>query len=134
MARGPKPKPTHIKLVTGNPGKRPLPQDEPQPRGPLSTRPRYLKGRAAKLYDDILVVAWWLRDADTYKAGMWCVLQAEFEKSAKQMNAGRIAQLRTLASELGLDPASRARLGVVGGKRGKEAQEKPKEKDPYFGD
>lgn len=30
MARGRKPKPTHLKLVTGNPGRRPLNEDEPQ--------------------------------------------------------------------------------------------------------
>lgn len=30
--RGRKPKPTHLKLVTGNAGKRPLPKGEPKPR------------------------------------------------------------------------------------------------------
>ena len=29
---GPPPKPTHLKLITGNPGKRPLNKHEPQPR------------------------------------------------------------------------------------------------------
>ena len=30
--RGPKPQPTRLRLLRGNPGKRPLPKDEPQPR------------------------------------------------------------------------------------------------------
>ncbi|MBT6386690.1 MAG: phage terminase small subunit P27 family, partial [Alphaproteobacteria bacterium] len=29
--RGRKPKPTHLKAITGNPGKRPLNRDEPRP-------------------------------------------------------------------------------------------------------
>lgn len=40
---GPKPKPTHLKLVEGNPGKRPLNNAEPQPtRGPIPLPPRHL--------------------------------------------------------------------------------------------
>lgn len=31
MAAGRKPKPTRLKLISGNPGGRPLPKDEPQP-------------------------------------------------------------------------------------------------------
>lgn len=30
--RGPSPKPTNLKLLNGNPGKRPLPENEPKPR------------------------------------------------------------------------------------------------------
>ena len=36
--RGKKPKPTHLKLITGNPGKRPLNEAEPKPEGLKLTR------------------------------------------------------------------------------------------------
>ena len=36
---GPKPKPTHLKIITGNPGKRPLNHDEPEVIEPLGTPP-----------------------------------------------------------------------------------------------
>jgi P27 family predicted phage terminase small subunit len=40
--RGKKPKPSHLKLVTGNPGKRPLPANEPKPEIIIPPVPREL--------------------------------------------------------------------------------------------
>jgi P27 family predicted phage terminase small subunit len=40
--RGKKPKPSHLKLVTGNPGKRPLPKNEPQPEILVPSVPKEL--------------------------------------------------------------------------------------------
>jgi phage terminase small subunit len=37
-------------------------------------------------------------------------MQAEAEENPRAMTAARIGQLRALGSELGMDPASRARL------------------------
>lgn len=39
MRRGPKPKPTHLKVMAGNPGKRPLPTNEPKPAPGLPDPP-----------------------------------------------------------------------------------------------
>ncbi|MGH7717148.1 MAG: phage terminase small subunit P27 family, partial [Vulcanimicrobiaceae bacterium] len=39
---GRKPKPTHLKLVAGNPGKRPPNENEPQPEGDLEDAPEGL--------------------------------------------------------------------------------------------
>jgi hypothetical protein len=46
MPTGPKPKPTSLKLVQGNPGKRPIPEDEPKPevvKSPKRDRGRLLQ-------------------------------------------------------------------------------------------
>lgn len=40
--RGRRPTPTHLKELRGNPGKRPLPKDEPQPQGNLFRAPEHL--------------------------------------------------------------------------------------------
>jgi len=40
---GRKPKPTMLKLLQGNPGKRPLNEDEPQPKRGIPTMPKKLK-------------------------------------------------------------------------------------------
>jgi P27 family predicted phage terminase small subunit len=40
--KGRKPKPTFLKLVTGNPGRRPLNQNEPQPEKAIPTVPAHL--------------------------------------------------------------------------------------------
>jgi hypothetical protein len=108
--RGRKPRPTHLKLVTGNPGKRPLPRCEPQ-TSERPRKPRKIHKRAGELWDEVAVLPW-LTAADSYKLYIWCELQAEFEKSPTLMVSARIAQLRAVGSELGLDPASRARLGA----------------------
>lgn len=42
MARGRKPQPTALKVLRGNPGKRPLPVDEPQPTPGLPEPPEHL--------------------------------------------------------------------------------------------
>ena len=107
--RGVKPKPTILKLVAGNPGKRPIPRAEARPEG-SPEKPR-LPPEASRLWDARIARAFWLTWADSDKAAMWCLLQAEFYASEGAMIAARIGQLRALGSELGFDPASRARIG-----------------------
>ena len=124
-ARGTKPTATVLKLVTGKPGHRPLPKDEPQPKGPLGKRPRYLKGRARALWDEVSRLAWWLGDVDVYKLGVWCEMQAKYEKRPESRTPAFVGQLRALGSELGFDVAARTRMGG----HGKTA---PASKDPYF--
>ena len=48
--RGQPPKPTHIRKLEGNPGKRPFNEREPEPTGPL-TRPDFVTGEAAREWD-----------------------------------------------------------------------------------
>ena len=109
--RGRKPTPTAVKLATGNPGKRRLNAAEPKPTGDIE-RPKGMEPAVAKLWDTFIARAFWLRWPDGPKAFMWCSLQAEFEANPSAMNSARIAQLRALGSELGMDPAARSRLSV----------------------
>jgi hypothetical protein len=106
--RGQRPTATIIKLARGNPGRRPI-LGEPIAEGKPVKPPR-LRGRPAKLWDEGVRVAPWLAAADGYKLHIWCELQAEFEQDPGRMLSSRIAQLRAVGSELGLDPTSRARL------------------------
>jgi hypothetical protein len=114
--RGRKPTPLHLRLIAGNPGKRPLPQprtDIPEiPGGPIE-RPENLKGIPGKLWDRYIVRCHWLTWADGPKALMWCHLQAEYERKPAEMIASRIAQLRAVGSDLGLDVTARDRLGIT---------------------
>ena len=48
MKKGPSPKPTNLKVLEGNPGKRPLSLNEPQPKPALPLCPNFLKGAAKK--------------------------------------------------------------------------------------
>ena len=127
--RGPKPTATVVKLVTGNPGNRPLPKDEPQPKSSLGKRPAYLtglyKGRATALWNEVSALAWWLGDVDVYKLGVWCEMQAKYERRPESRTPAFTAQLRALGSELGFDPASRTRI------KG-DVKSAPPGKDKYF--
>jgi hypothetical protein len=109
--KGRKPKPTVLRLVTGNAGKRPLPAPDPLPAGTVE-RPAKLKGKPGELWDRFITRAFWLTWADSPKASMWCHLQAEFDRAPAKMMASRVAQLRALGSELGFDQAARVRMGI----------------------
>jgi hypothetical protein len=111
MKPGPKPRATVVKLVTGNPGKRRLPKDEPRPDG-RPKPPKPLSGRALALWKGYVSPAWWLSRADGQTAYMWALMAAEFEDAPQTMSASRIGQLRMLAQTLGFDPGSRARFGT----------------------
>ncbi len=46
--RGPAPKPTHLKVLAGNPGKRPINEDEPKPKPIAPKCPSWLDKEAKK--------------------------------------------------------------------------------------
>ena len=62
MTTGRKPKPTHLKLITGNPGKRPLPKREAKVAVALPEAPPTLNGEARAEWDRV--------SADLYKVGL----------------------------------------------------------------
>ena len=107
---GRKRSPTVLKLVKGNPGKRPLNAAEPLPTGrPTPLKP--LTGRPLALWRRFISRAYWLTEFDSAKAYLWCHMTAEIEVDPAAVLAARISTWRALGSELGMDPASRARLG-----------------------
>jgi len=118
--RGKKPTSAHLKIVTGNPGNRALAPDPAAAISPAGDNgldpPRKLYKREGELWDSYIRTAPWLTSHDGPRAFMWVKLHAEFERKPADMVASRIAQLRSLGSELGLDPASRARIGSSGDK------------------
>jgi hypothetical protein len=123
-------KPSHLRLIEGNSGHRPIPENEPVPVG-RPVKPKSLRGVAARLWDEMIEPAFWLTWADGPKARMWCILQAEFDKKPALMVNARISQLRALGSELGFDPAARARLGTMPGD-GKKPGDEEDPAQKYF--
>lgn len=132
--RGPKPKPTVLKIMAGNPGKRPLNAQESRPSSADLRPPDWLDDAAKAKWEALapelsrlgLLTA---ADVDTFAA--YCQAWAEFRAATMQIaKEGRttkarkgqrqyphpaVAQQRTaiqamrqLGSLFGLDPASRA--------------------------
>jgi P27 family predicted phage terminase small subunit len=139
---GPKPKATYLKLVTGNPGHRPLPKNEPKPQGNLSAPPRWFDAMRREYWSHYLanVPPGLLKSVDremlvayvnacaTHRTAV--ERQLKLDKRRKHVllarsKAGGYYQspyvsmqnrqaeiMRALASELGFSPASRTRISI----------------------
>lgn len=114
------PKPTALKVLQGNPGKRPLPKNEPIPPGGEVEKPRLRKGasRAWDRYAPMVIEMGLLTPVDVPAFAMLCNLIAESERDPKGMAAARIGRMESLFSRFGMDPSSRARLGSVSRPKG----------------
>ena len=139
--RGPPPKPTALKILAGNPGKRSLNFD--QPRAPESSgqRPGWLKGLARKKWDTMHALLCEMRimtAADELALTMLCETWAEWQ-AAREVIARKRAtyesatksgdriirarpevaiaadawrRVRAMLMEFGLTPSSRSRIQV----------------------
>ncbi len=110
--RGRKPKSAAEKRVTGNPGKRRIPVEVVVEGAPI--KPKWLSGRGAQIWKEVLGFAYWLTRADSYVLAAWCDREADHEnprKRAKWRAADR-REHTSMASELGLTSSGRTRLAI----------------------
>jgi len=138
----PRPKPTALKIIEGNPGKRPLNKNEPKPEIALVPCPDYLKE------DDIAYEEWKRIVPELYKLGLltnidraalelYCsqysiyrsALEAIKEKGITTVNirhgdkahpATQVAReaakiIKAIAIEFGLTPSSRGKISLPSG-------------------
>jgi len=132
--RGPAPKPSAVKALEGNPGKRPINKREPHPAGPL-VRPKHLTGMAAREWDrtveampdgvytpaDVPALAVYCEAWVIYRAGL-ALLDAEGMATGSQGQPvahpclaviARQAEIILRATDrLGMTPTARTRLTV----------------------
>ena len=144
--RGRKPKPTHLKLLEGNPGKRALNKNEPVPEGDLFDAPEWLseEQRAVWTYAIANAPAGLLKRLDRAMLTMWVVAEALHADAAQKVaKAGAVVRTRNgevtqnpylsvmnrqaaimvkLASEMGFSPASRTRIQLEEGDGGKKPE------------
>jgi len=137
-------KPTRLKILQGNPGKRKLPKSEPQPDPVADTDPPvWLAGEAR---EEWLRVAPHLKKlglltvVDVTALGGYCkafqrwrqaatavdrepIIETAIARGLVRMEKEALAQMKALASEFGFTPASRSRVAGAGG-----AED---EKDPF---
>ena len=138
MEPGRTPKPTALKLLQGNPGKRPLNEHEPQPARVVPTRPEWLAGAAAKVWDDyadLLHKNGLLTELDGMAFAMlcksferWAQAEKELAKTGLVLLApsgfpipnpwlgiatGAMDKIRELLSQFGMTPAARSKVQVA---------------------
>lgn len=114
-------KPTALRILQGNPGKRPLPESEPTPTG-KAVMPNWMTDypKAVAVWEEMAPITegmGLLTDADVPAFARYCTLQSEFRKDPDKFPASRMLRLDSLESRFGLDPSARAKLGSSGKKR-----------------
>jgi P27 family predicted phage terminase small subunit len=136
---GPPPKPTALRVLQGNPSKRPLPAGEPRPPLPSSTyAPRHLNGEAKKEWRRLVVTLVDLglyTEVDRAALAMYCQAWGRWVEAERRLSiegpvlisdkgnyyqnpylhvANRAwEEMRKMLGEFGLTPASRCRLSVA---------------------
>jgi P27 family predicted phage terminase small subunit len=137
-APGRKPTPTKLRLLRGNPGKRPLPQGEPTPRVAAPAAPSHVSREAKREWRrtaKLLVELGLLTHVDRAALAMYCEawgrwVEAEHalqeyglivkSPSGYPMQSPYLAvanramdQVRLLLGEFGMSPASRTRVQAL---------------------
>jgi P27 family predicted phage terminase small subunit len=137
--RGPRPEPTALKLARGNPGKRPINQDEPELAAAAIKPPTGLSRAARSEWMRLapeLIGAGVLTVGDNAVFREYCEIVGELEtlrklvKRTGHVDAKKLGYVRDLkdmrallkqfAAELGLTPTSRSGVKKIKGKKATE--------------
>ena len=122
MGRGRKPKPTALKKLEGNPGKRPLNELEPVPPTVALRCPNYLLPEARKEWKrlaPILMGMGLLTAADAVPFAGYCQAYARWREAQDEITRhgsiykdgeGRMREIKSFAAEFGLTPSTRAAM------------------------
>ena len=136
MTRGPKPVPNHLKLVRGNPGKRPLNKKEPKPAGDLFAPPGDLPADAVPFWNqaiadapagllkrlDMRVLYIWAAAACMHSQALNKVMKVSlliqsregviYQNPALAIVNRQAAVMLKAAAEMGFTPSSRTRIST----------------------
>jgi len=140
------PKPTRLKLLQGNPGKRALPKNEPEPARGAPSRPEWLSTEAKREWNRVvpeLDRLGLLAKVDRALIAAYCECWAQYVAAVKDMKAGgttfttdkgyegprpctitagqMIAKMLQLSAKFGFNPSDRAKM----------AMPEPKQEDPF---
>lgn len=112
---GRKPRPTHLKVLTGNPGKRPLPKGEPQVDEPLGDPPSDWKAPAKRLWWELQsqLPAGVAKKSDRMLMELTVRLIAKTRERGGSLNPALAGQIRQCLAAFGLTPVDRARVNAT---------------------
>lgn len=138
MTRGPRPTPTALKLIQGNPGKRALPKNEPKPKAEIPRMPPELSAEAKKHWRIVakqLVDMKVLTKIDGHALALYCEAYARWRHANDQIRKYGVAvkapsgfpiqspylaiankafdQMRSMLVEFGMTPSARTRVQTV---------------------
>jgi P27 family predicted phage terminase small subunit len=135
--RGAKPKPSHLKVIAGNPGRRPLNKREPKPSGDLKAAPDWMTVRQIKIWDEAIRTApkGLLKELDESILSVWVIARdmhqqasAEIAQSGLMTTTPKTGDsiqspyvavvnrqaliMMKAAAEMGFTPSSRSRVAI----------------------
>ena len=116
---GTRPKPTAQKELEGNPGHRPLPENEWKPPQTVPKKPREMGPRAKKAWDELVeMLGAVITAVDGIGLEMICRTYEDWRdylEGKEEARADRAyKRLRSMLLEYGLTPASRTKVQPVG--------------------
>lgn len=134
---GRKPKPTNLKILEGNPGKRPLPENEPKPAPILPDPPTFLDAEAKKFWNEYghklhrlgLMTeidgpafaavcqrySLWVRCEKRLKSkGLIMKTETGYEQQRPEVSIAKnaLADVKAFLTEFGMTPASRSKIDL----------------------
>jgi hypothetical protein len=112
MIAGQRPKPANLRVIQGNPGKRPINANEPLSAS-LAGPPASWPGEHKAIWAELLEAApaHVLKQADRFLLELTVRLLAQIRADA-EVSAGIATQLRQCLAEMGLSPSARSRLSA----------------------
>jgi len=139
--RGRKPKPTAAKVAAGNPGRRPLNENEPQAEPALMDPPEHLSAEAKAEWQRVAPLLYRSRIATELDRAMlagYCEAWGNYVMASQQVQqygavllskntqtpfqspylnvmSMALKQMHTFAVEMGMTPSSRSRVQAAGG-------------------
>ena len=126
-------KPTALRLLSGNAGKRPLPASEPTYAASTTTAPDWLAGEALVIWTKLapaMALNGLLTEASRESLAGYCDLAGSYidgRRAGREPDIKVLQALRLLAREFGFTPSSQA--GIVAPGKPDAAQEKSR----FFG-
>lgn len=124
-------KPTALKELAGNPGKRPLNENEPVYLSADTKPPEWLTDSALLLwnkYAAALDANEMLNTANREFLGTYCQLMAEIidsQYAGEPIDIKKLQQIRLIAREFGFTPSSQSGIAIV-------KKEKADDRESYF--
>lgn len=124
-------KPTALKILSGNPGKRPLPEEREVEHGPAA-KPKWLDIPAdplrSMIWDELApgrVALGLLTDVTAEEFALLCVYLAEFRRKGVDMDGSARKDLRAHLNNFGFNPSALAKLGIATPKPNHPASRNP---------
>lgn len=121
-------KPTALKILSGNPGKRPLPAEREVEHAPADKPAWVAKDPlASPVWDELApgrVAIGLLSSVTAEEFGQLCVYIAEFRRNAMGLDGPARSDMRAKMNAFGFNPSALAKLGI--------ATAKPEEKKNPF--